>query len=261
MIDTHTHIYDPEAFPGQEGDMAVRRAIDAGVDRLIFPNVDLKSVAPLQALASRWPGVISTAYGIHPTEVTENWLNDWCAVRKAMEADPACVAVGEIGMDLYWDDTNRALQVEALKEQLAYAADHRLPVIIHCRQALEPTLEVMRSMPELPPMVFHSFTGSADDVRAIREVTDAYFGINGVVTFKNAAPLREAIPEIGADRIVLETDAPYLAPVPHRGKRNESAYVAHVRDTITPLLNLTPAQLDTITTHNALTLFPGLKAK
>lgn len=258
MIDTHTHLYDPEAFPGEEGDHAIQRAVDAGVTELIFPNVDAKSVAPMRALAARWPGVVRTAYGIHPTEVKETWQSDWQLIKESMKSDSACVALGEIGMDLYWDDTNAALQRDALREQLAFAVEQGLPAIIHCRQALEPTLEIMASMPTLPPLVFHSFTGSADDVRAIREVTDPYFGINGVVTFKNAAELRGAIPEIGADRLVLETDAPYLAPVPHRGKRNESAYVAHVRDTIAPLLSLTPQEVDAITTANAKILFKQL---
>ena len=146
--------------------------------------------------------------------------------------------------------------MQAFARQLEWAVRYNLPVIIHCRDGVDETLEVIRNAGDrLPKLIFHSFTSGLEDVRKIREVCDPYFGINGVVTFKNAASLREALPEIGIDKIVLETDAPYLAPVPHRGSRNESSYIPLIRDKVAETLGISPEETERITDFNAEQLF------
>lgn len=254
MIDTHTHIYFAEDF-GEDMDEVVARAKSAGVSKMIFPNVDRASVPQMLALHERYPEATELAAGLHPTEVDGDWRAHAGECLRLLDGG-GCVALGEIGMDLHWDRTFEAEQREALAFQLREAQRRGLPAIIHCREALEETLEVMRSFGDgLPPVLFHSFTGTAEDVRRIREVTDAMFGINGVVTFKNAASLREALPEIGLDRIVLETDSPYLAPVPKRGKRNESSYIMYVRDAVAGVLGVTPEDVEAATDANATRFF------
>ncbi len=256
MIDTHTHPYLEQFEDG--GAQAVERALEAGVTHMVLPNVDESSVAPILALHSRFPAVTSVAMGLHPTEVNADWR---AALERILQgfltspSAPRIVAIGEVGMDLYWDVTFRAEQAEAFAEQLRLAERHRLPVIIHCREALDDTLAVIARVKPTVPLIFHSFTGSPEDVRRIREVCQPWFGINGVVTYKNAQPLRDALPVIGLDRILLETDAPYLAPVPKRGRRNEPAYVAYVRDQVAASLSLDPADVDAATEANAKSIF------
>ncbi|MDE6125726.1 MAG: TatD family hydrolase [Muribaculaceae bacterium] len=165
------------------------------------------------------------------------------------------VAVGEIGIDLYWDATRREEQLRVFGRQCELALEFGLPVIIHCREGLDEVLDVLGSLPETPCGVFHSFTGSADEVARIRALSpDFYFGINGIVTFKNAT-LRDTLPEIGLDRILLETDAPWLAPVPHRGKQNTSAYIPDIARHIAEHLGVPLAVVAETTTRNAGTLF------
>lgn len=231
MTDTHTHIYMPDAFP-DGGVAAVEAALGAGVTQLVFPCVTLGSLEPMRALRDRFPGNVRIALGLHPTELSPGWREDLARMEKMLPSDFA--AIGEVGIDLYHDSSMRLEQREAFALQLGWAKRFGLPVIIHCREGLDDTLEVIEAADpsSLPPLVFHSFTGNSDDVRRIREICDPWFGINGVVTFKNAPALRDALPEIGIDRILLETDAPWLAPTPFRGRRNESAYIPHIRDCV-----------------------------
>ncbi len=253
IIDTHTHLYLDDFAP--DNDEAVKRAIDAGVGTMIFPNVDLSTVAPLEQLASRFPDNIRTALGLHPTEINENWRDDLATtVDLILNHRDKIVAVGEIGIDLYWDKSFAAEQAEAFRTQASLAARLGLPVIIHCREALEEILHVFDSMETIPAGVFHSFGGTPDDVEAIRRRGDFYFGINGVVTFKNSR-LAATLPAIGIDRILLETDSPYLTPVPFRGRRNESAYIVHVADAVSKALGIPRDRVDAITTDNARKLF------
>ena len=163
--------------------------------------------------------------------------------------------VKNINKNLYWEKEHRIEQMQAFARQLRIASRLGLPVIIHCREALDETLQVISEVRPDVPLIFHSFTGSPDDVRRIREVCDPFFGINGVVTFKNAKEIREALPLIGLDRIVVETDAPYLAPVPFRGRRNEPAYVVHTCAKIAEVLGLTPQQVEASTDINAKRIF------
>lgn len=228
----------------------MKRAIDAGVTHMVLPNVDGSTIDPMTALHRRFPSNTSVAMGLHPTEVGD----DWQKVVDEMEIlldKGGYVAVGEVGMDLYWEKDRKREQMEAFSRQLRIAERLRLPVIIHCREALDETIEVIREVNPTVRLIFHSFTGSPEDVRRIREVCDPMFGINGVVTFKNAKAIREALPEIGLDRILLETDAPYLAPVPYRGKRNEPAYVVGTCAKVAEVLGKSSREVEEITDKNA----------
>lgn len=254
MIDTHTHLYLDDFDPDRGA--AVERAVLAGVGTMIFPNVDLSTLSPMRELHARYPMATRMAIGLHPTEVNGEPVD----VQLKFVADELAsrpsdyVAIGEIGIDLYWDKQYRDRQMEVLACQMKMAADRDLPVIIHCRDGLDEVLEVIDGLEKKPRGVFHSFGGTVDDVERIRRRGDFYFGINGIVTFKNSK-LREVLPEIGVERILLETDAPYLAPVPMRGKRNESAYMIHTAGYVADTLGITPQALDVITTASARNLF------
>ena len=253
FIDTHTHLYLEEFSPSPQE--VVTRAIDAGVTKMIFPNVDLSTINPMKELASLFPQNIFMAMGLHPTEVNNSWENDLSLIEQEFnENRDKYIAIGEIGIDLYWDKTYKEQQMVVLKQQFQWAIDNNLPVIIHCREGLDEILEVLDSFSTKPMGVFHSFGGTNEDVERIRERGDFYFGINGIVTFKNSK-LRKVLPSIGIDRILLETDAPYLSPVPHRGKRNESAYLIHTAAHIAQHLGVSLEKLALTTTANAKRLF------
>lgn len=256
IVDTHSHLYLPEFDDEDSGASAVRRAIDAGVEKIILPNVDLTTIAPLHYLCDRYPENLYPAMGLHPTELSDDPDSQLRHIEELLTypGRRRYVAVGEIGMDLYWDKSREKDQAEVFRRQAILATHLGLPVIIHCREALPQTLDVLASLPEIPRGVFHSFTGTAADVEAIRAVGDFYFGINGIVTFKKST-LPATLPCIGIDRILLETDSPYLAPVPHRGKRNESSYIVNTAAAVASALGLTITQVEDITTANAINLF------
>lgn len=253
IIDTHTHLYLPEFDSDGKGVDAVRRAMDAGVGQMIFPNVDCSTIAPMKALHARFPDATFMAMGLHPTEIGADWRNRLAEIEAELRGGEKYIAVGEIGIDLYWDRTFEQQQMQAFEQQLEWAAELSLPVIIHCREALPQVLEVLQAFPDSKG-VMHSFGGTSADVDAVRRVVDYYFGINGIVTFKNSK-LIETLPAIGLDRMVVETDSPYLAPVPYRGRRNESAYIVHTVGRIADSLGLTPEDIAAQTTGNAQTLF------
>lgn len=253
LFDTHTHLYLPEFE--EDATSAVDRAIEAGVSRLMLPNVDLNTVEPLIELHRKYPDSTLMAMGLHPTEIGESYRADLTRIKNILYSAPDDFkAVGEIGIDLYWDKSFRKEQMEAFGEQVRWAVELDKPVIIHCREGLDETLEVLNGFDSKPKAVFHSFGGTSEDVGRILGTGDFYFGINGIVTFKNSK-LRETIPAIPIDRLVLETDSPYLAPVPYRGKRNESAYIVKTAETVAATLGVTVDELAGITTANAKNLF------
>lgn len=252
MTDTHSHLY-LEEFDGDREE-AVGRAMAAGVNRLVLPNVDLQTAGKMVEMHLRHPGCTSMAMGLHPTSVGETFRNDLTKTKEYFDRY-RFVAVGEVGIDLYWDTTFREQQIEAFATQLRWAEEYSLPVIIHCRKGLDEILSVFSGYAgTLPQCVFHSFGGTVADVEKIRSYGDFYFGINGIVTFKNSK-LGETLPAIGIDRIVLETDCPYLAPVPHRGKRNESSYIPLIAAKIADALGMTAAGVAAATDRNASALF------
>lgn len=253
MTDTHTHLY-MEQYVGEEADV-VKRAITAGVDKMWFANVDASTIGPMKALHEAFPDNTLVSIGLHPTDVEEDWEEELTILESEAESYPYS-AIGEIGLDLYHDRSNFENQRKAFIRQMDWALRKNLPVMIHCREARDELLAALREIKSLhegrlPKMIFHSFTGKKEDVEAIRNECDPFFGINGVVTFKNAPTLREALPAIGIDRIVLETDAPYLAPVPHRGTRNESSYIPLIRDAVASVLGIEQEEVERITDKNA----------
>ena len=253
MIDSHTHIY-MEEFDSDRNEV-INRAVSNGVGAMILPNVDLDSIDALHTTVAQYPSRCHAAMGLHPTSVTPQYAEHLALIRQQFDSHRYC-AVGEIGIDLYWDKTYCHEQCMAFAEQIRWAQELDLPIIIHCREALDTTIEVLKQFPYNSVRgVFHSFTGTPEQVATIRrEVGDFYFGINGIVTFKNAR-LDDLITAVGIDRILLETDAPYLAPTPHRGKRNEPAYIPHMAARIAGILGLTIEEGDTATTNNTRTLF------
>lgn len=262
MIDTHSHMYLSEDFPDGEGIAAVKRALESGVSRMIFPGVDVASLSPMLELYSHFPDCTAYALGLHPSEVDKDWRENLDIIFEGIDS-PGVVAVGEVGMDFHEDRSYRDEQREAFAAQVAAAHHSSLPLIIHQREALDETLGVLAEAAAegvaAPGMVFHCFTGSKEDVRRIREVVpETYFGIGGVATFKNAPALREALHEIGIERIVLETDAPWLAPVPMRGRRDESAYIPYIAQVVADTLGISVKEVSAITDGNARKLFPRL---
>lgn len=254
LIDTHTHIYLHEEFDGTNAEV-VKRGIDAGVSHMVFPNVDLSTIEPMMKLHNQFPNNTSVAIGLHPTEIKENWKDDLMTIQNFLNKGNF-IAIGEIGIDMYWDKTFRDKQMQALDIQLHWAEEKKLPAILHCRDGLDEIIEVISSYSgNVPSLLFHSFSGSIHDIEKLRQYGDFYFGINGVVTFKNAQTLRDALPSIGLNRILLETDSPYLAPVPHRGKRNESAYLPLVATKIAETLNEPIEKVASTTTANAIQFF------
>lgn len=252
MIDTHSHIYSSDFDDDRE--QVMLRASESGVTHIILPNENLESVARLLAMRDQYPQAISAAIGLHPEEVHDDWSDALDRMEPLLHKHP-WVAIGEVGIDLYWDKTFRHQQMQALERQLGWCCDHNLPFIIHCREALDEVLDVLGCFTgQMPQGVFHCFTGTGHDVDKIRKCGDFYFGIGGVLTFKKST-LHEVLPIIGLGRILLETDSPYMAPVPHRGKRNESAFVVHVAQSIAQWLEMDVEQVDITTTHNAQTLF------
>ena len=252
MIDSHTHLYLPDFLEDIEDVMLKCKEI--GIKKFILPNIDKNSIESMKSLQHNHPDTCHLAMGLHPTEVRD----DWEQIVQEMEKEIATgkyLAVGEIGLDLYWDKSYKEQQIKAFKHQLELAGKYNLPVIIHCREALNEILNVIDEIQPKTPLIFHSFTGSSDDVKKIRKVCNPYFGINGVVTYKNAPDLRVALQEIGIKHILLETDSPYLSPVPKRGKRNDSSHLIYVRDKIAEELGISPIDVDKITDQNAEKIF------
>lgn len=257
MIDTHTHLYMTDSFP-DGGKVAVENAVKAGVDMMVLPAVDRESVEPLFRLHEAYPENTAVALGLHPTEVEADWRSELRDILDMGEGYDL-VAIGETGVDLHWDDKNIIKQMDAFGEQINLALQKNLPVIIHSRDALRETREVIANFKELPPMVFHSFTGGPEDVDLLLEVApEAFFGINGVITFKNARPLQESVRLMGLDRIVTETDSPFLAPVPFRGKTNQSSYIPFIVRVLASLKGESEEKMAEATKANALRLFKKL---
>lgn len=253
MIDTHCHLYD-EAFDADRHE-AVMRAVEADVPVMLLPAIDSQSHAAQEALAQQYPQHFHQMMGLHPTSVDQNYEAELAIVRQKLFAPQRhYVAVGEIGLDLYWDKTFLPQQIEVLRQQMNWARELSLPVCLHVRKAYNELFGLLRDLNfGTYRGVMHCFGGSVQE--ALRAVEMGfYIGIGGVVTFKNAT-LAEVAAAVPLDRIVLETDAPYLAPVPYRGKRNESAYIPVIASKIAELRGITLREVAETTTRAARQLF------
>lgn len=255
MIDTHSHLFCEE-FDEDRAEV-VNRARVHGVGKVVMPNIDSQSAARLLDMCREYPGYCYPAMGVHPTSVTDaNLQQELQIVRQYLESMPGTfVAIGEIGLDLYWDRTFLKEQLAVLSAQLDWALEFDLPVIIHCREAWDELFACMESYKNTKLKgVFHSFTGTAAQAAEALKYTGFCFGVNGVVTFKKSA-LPEVLRQIPVERILLETDSPYLAPVPNRGKRNESAFVPLVLHKLAEIYGRTDGEIEKITDKNASELF------
>lgn len=253
MIDTHTHIYFSENF-GDDIEEVINRATSAGISHFILPNVDSDSILEMRKLHNNYPDLTTMAIGYHPTEIDNSWEGNIKKIEDELRTGDY-KAVGEVGIDLFWDKTFINSQIDAFEVQLHLADSYNLPVIIHSREALKETVETIRRVVPSVPLIFHSFTGSKEDVKEIRKICDPYFGINGVVTYKNAQNLRDSLEEITLGRLLLETDSPYLSPVPFRGKRNETFFLKFIRDKIAEVMNQSSNKIEEITDFNAKKIF------
>jgi len=252
FIDTHTHIYLNEFDSDREN--AVRKAIESGVEIMLLPNIDHTSWQPMLDLCQLFPSNCFAMAGLHPTSVLPATVEHELEEVARQLATGNYMAVGEIGIDLYWDTIHQSLQEEAFLYQVKLAKKHKLPVAIHVRKSFDEVWRILK--PETGPGlkgVFHCFPG---DERQARLVIEAGFmlGIGGVVTFKNSG-LQKVVSAVGPTHIVLETDAPFLAPAPYRGKRNEPAYIPIIAEKIAELCGLSIAEVAEITTNNAKKLF------
>ena len=252
FIDTHSHLYD-EAFTSEE-DLAVARAIEAGVTRMILPDIDSTSRDAMFALAERHPGVLFPTLGLHPTSVGANWKEEMDALEQVLP-NHRIWAIGETGIDCYWSKEFLEQQKEVFRLQLEMAHKADLPVIIHSRESTELIIKILKDNRNLDLRgVFHAYSGSAETYRELQKLGDWYIGIGGVLTYKKAS-IAETVKDIPLERIILETDSPYLTPVPHRGKRNESSYIPHIAEKLAFQKGVSIEEVATITTANAKRLF------
>ncbi len=252
FIDTHTHLYS-EQFNEDRTEM-IQRAIAAGVERMYMPNIDLNSIDGMHALENQFPDNCFAMMGLHPCSVDANWELTLAKMRVLLDKRPY-VAVGEIGIDLYWDKTFVEEQKEAFRTQIKWAKELQIPIVIHARDSFPEIYEVLDGEnDERLRGIFHCFTGNEQDVQKILDYKGFSFGIGGVVTYKKS-DLPETLKHVPLDKLLIETDAPYLAPTPFRGKRNESSYVIHTAEKIAEILGLSLNALEVVTTQNALNLF------
>ncbi len=251
LIDTHTHLFLSEF--DDDRDQVIENARKNGVEKVLLPNVDNTTSLPLFELVDKYPEFCLPMMGLHPTSVNENYkdelrkVEDWLARRNF-------IAIGEIGIDLYWDKTFKKEQEEAFRYQIGLAKKNNLPIIIHARESFNEIFTIMDELnDENLTGVFHAFTG--DNIQAEKIIAWGFkIGIGGIVTFKNAG-LDKVVDNIDINHIVLETDSPYLAPVPKRGKRNESAYVLYIAQKIAEIKNISVEEVAEITTRNAKQVF------
>ena len=235
VIDTHTH-FDAEEFDEDRAEVFAR-ASEAGVGKVFLPAIDLKTTHAVLALSREYPSYAYPMIGLHPEEVKEDWKEQLAELRKMQFSD--FIAIGEIGLDYYWSCEFEHEQLEAFEEQVKWSVDTRLPLMIHCRKAQNEMVHLLRQyQKDLPGGVFHCFTGNQKEAEELLSFDNFVLGIGGVSTFKSSH-LREDLPAVvPMNRIVLETDSPYMAPVPYRGKRNESAFVVEVLKTLAKAYNV-----------------------
>ena len=249
LIDTHCHLY-LEEFAGDVPAM-MGRAAEAGVTRFYLPGLDRAHFQAVLDLEQKYPGQCFAMVGVHPCYVNENWKAELSFVSSALEAR-RFAAVGEIGLDFYWSREFDECQIIIFREQLNLALQHGLPVVIHSRNSMDETIDVLRGYQGLTG-IFHCFSGNVDNAKNIIDC-GLKLGIGGVLTYKNAG-LDKVVAEIALEDIVLETDAPYLSPVPYRGKRNESSYLTFIASKLAEIKNMDIGEVAAITTANARKVF------
>jgi len=251
FIDSHSHIYLKDFQ--EDIEQVLDRCLDKKVVKILMPNIDAESIEDMLKLEQQYPQICYAMMGLHPCSVDEKFeyqlglAEGWLEKRKF-------VAIGETGIDLYWDDTYKTQQIESLKVQITWAKKYNIPIVLHCRNSFNETIDVIEGAQDgTLKGVFHCFTGTLEEAARVIEV-GFYLGLGGVVTFKNGG-LNEVVPQLKLGDILLETDSPYLAPVPYRGKRNESSYVPIIGQKVAEFMNVELEEIAKATRANALKLF------
>ena len=251
LIDTHVHLYE-ESYQN-DLEAVIKKALSNGVQKMIMPNVDKESIAPMKQIALDYPTICLPMIGLHPCYVKDDFEAQLVIIENELSQNNY-IAVGEIGLDLYWDKTFFEQQKEAFLVQTKWAIAHNLPIAIHSRESTKEAIELLKPLvSEKLNGVFHCFVGTVEEAKEIIEM-GFYLGIGGVCTFKNGG-IDKVLPSIPLDKIILETDGPYLAPVPFRGKRNESSYLTFIASKIAEIYGISTSEISEITTSNATKLF------
>ena len=252
LIDTHTHLFSDQF--SEDIDETLKRAFDADINKLFLPNIDEASIPAMLKLAENYPSNCFPMIGLHPCSVAADFEEVLARMKKLLSRHKFC-AIGETGLDLHWDKSTLELQKEALKIQIEWAKDNELPIVIHARESYSELFQVFDEMnDDRLTGVFHCFTGTLEQAEHVIGYGGFKLGVGGVLTFKNSG-LTDTLAQIDMKHLVLETDSPYLAPAPHRGKRNESAFLYYVASKLAEAKNLTVQQVAEMTTTNALDLF------
>ncbi|NMM50714.1 TatD family hydrolase [Flammeovirgaceae bacterium KN852] len=254
MIDTHAHLYGKKFE--EDIQETIERAKSTGLTKILLPNIDETSIDEMLEVVDANQGFCYPMIGIHPCSVTKDWEKQVQLVSDWLDKDERFIAVGEIGTDLYWDKSLFEEQKAALIAQVELAVKHDLPIVLHCRDSIDETIEIIEEQKKLNPNltgVFHCFTGNTEQYKRIIDL-DFLVGIGGVATFKNGG-MDKIIPDMDIKKIVLETDSPYLAPVPYRGKRNEPSYTDLIAERVADLMGVSLKEIKIYTTENALKLF------
>jgi len=251
LIDTHTHLYLPEFDADRE--QVIQNALDKGIEKMFLPNIDSGTIDGMMQLCRNYPGIMFPMIGLHPGSVKENYTDELKIISE-LAYKGGFIAIGEIGIDLYWDTKFSQQQNDAFEKQLILAKELNLPVVIHARNSFNEIFSILEKHAGSGLRgVFHSFTGGLEELAKILSY-DFYIGINGIVTFKNSG-LDKIASEIPLDRLLLETDSPYLSPVPKRGIRNQSAHAYYINEFLAKIYKISPEKLAGITTKNATELF------
>lgn len=258
FIDTHTHLYTEE-FDNDRAE-AVERAVDAGAKALLLPNIDEASINPMLRMCKDYAGLCFPMIGLHPTELPEHYEDTLARMEAMLQSNHPFIAIGEVGIDLYWDNSRREDQIAAFRRQIVWSIEHELPLVIHSRKAQREIIDTLQPFRhDLQGGIFHCFGGTAEEARELLEFEGFYLGIGGVVTFKKSTlpeVLKQCVP---LSRIVVETDSPYLAPTPYRGKRNESCYVPLIIDRLAEVYDMPKEQIERQTMANTKEIFKKLQ--
>lgn len=253
FVDTHTHLYDDRLTESKQDEM-IRRAFDAGVRKLYMPNCDQHTIAGMMRIAGAFPGQCLPMMGLHPTYVKEDFESELAIVREWLDKS-SFAAVGEIGLDYYWDKTFVAEQKASFARQIDWALEKGLPIVIHSREATQDCIEIVRQKQNGSLRgIFHCFSGSMDEAEQIIAL-NFQLGIGGIITYKSNRELQDVVSRVPIESIVLETDAPYLSPVPYRGKRNESGYIPFIAEKVAELRGMSIEELGAATSATAAKLF------
>ncbi len=256
-IDTHAHIYGEEFH--EDMDDVIKRAKEAGARKIFLPPTGIESTISALYMTRKYPRFCYAMIGLHPEEVAENYERIGNTINNILSAPNAFIAIGEVGLDFYWDKSNADLQQKAFRMQLDLAIRHGMPLMIHARSAHKEMVDIMSSTKcHYLTGVFHCFTGTAEEAKELLQFDGFMLGIGGVVTFKKST-LPEVLKSVPLSRIVLETDSPYMAPVPMRGKRNEPSFIPYIIDKLSEIYQMPAYKIAEITMQNALLTFPKVK--